>query len=92
MIKSFEHKGLRKFFETGSTAGIQAKHTQKLQVQLTALDSATFPNDLGVPSWKLHALKGNLAGHWAITVNANWRLTFRFEGEDVILVNYQDYH
>lgn len=92
MIKSFEHKGLRKFFETGSTAGIQAKHTQKLQVQLTALDSATSPNDLGVPSWKLHALKGNLAGHWAITVNANWRLTFRFEGEDVILVNYQDYH
>lgn len=92
MIKSFRHKGLRKFFETGSTAGIQAKHAPKLQVQLTALDSAKRPEDMSAPSWKLHSLKGDLAGHWAITVNGNWRLTFAFEGEDAILVDYQDYH
>ncbi|MDT8896335.1 type II toxin-antitoxin system RelE/ParE family toxin [Halomonas sp. I1] len=92
MIKSFRHKGLRKFFETGSTAGIQAKHATKLQIQLTALDSAKCPEDMNVPGWKLHPLKGNLRGHWTITVNGNWRLTFTFDGEDAILVDYQDYH
>ena len=92
MIKSFRHKGLRKFFETGSTAGIQAKHAPKLQMQLTALDSAKRPEDMSAPSWRLHLLKGDLQGHWAITVNGNWRLTFSFDGEDAVLVDYQDYH
>ncbi|MDZ7851745.1 MAG: type II toxin-antitoxin system RelE/ParE family toxin [Halomonas sp.] len=92
MIKSFRHKGLRKFFETGSTAGIQVMHAPKLQVQLTALDSAKRPEDMSAPSWKLHPLKGSLRGRWAITVNGNWRLIFAFDGEDAILVDYQDYH
>lgn len=92
MIKSFKHKGLRKFFETGSTSGIQAKHAAKLRAQLLLLDSAKSPQELNVPSWKLHPLTGNLQGHWSITVSANWRITFRFEGENAYIVDYQDYH
>jgi proteic killer suppression protein len=92
VIKSFEHKGLKKFFETGSKAGIQPKHERILRQQLTALNVATQPQEMNVPTWGWHPLKGELAGHFAVVVNANWRLTFRFAGEDAILVNYQDYH
>lgn len=92
MIRSFKHKGLRLFFETGSTAGIQPKHTGKLRIQLTALDNATCPEDMNAPGWKLHSLSGNLKTHWSVTVNANWRLTFKFESGHAILVDYQDYH
>lgn len=92
MIKSFRHKGLEKFFKSGSTAGIQPKHAVKLQIQLTALNSATRPEDMSAPGWRLHPLKGSLAGHWAITVNGNWRMTFFFEGDNAVLVDYQDYH
>ena len=82
----------RLFFETGSKAGIQAAHAPRLRLQLAALNRAKKPDDMAVPGWRLHALKGNLAGHWAITVNGNWRLTFRFENGDALLVDYQDYH
>ena len=92
MIKSFAHKGIKTFFETGSKAGIQAAHAPKLRLQLAALNRAKKPEDMAVPNWRLHALKGNLSGHWAITVNGNWRLTFRFENGDALLVDYQDYH
>lgn len=92
MIKSFLHKGLELYFQTGSKAGIQPHHAAKLRVQLTMLDKAREPKDMNAPGWKLHSLTGNLAGHWAITVNGNWRITFAFEGEDAILVDYQDYH
>jgi toxin HigB-1 len=92
MIKSFRHKGIEKFFATGSKAGIQAKHAAKLEVQLTTLDEAKTPQDMNVPLWRLHPLTGELADHWAVWVNANWRLTFKFEGEDAVLVDYQDYH
>lgn len=92
MIKSFRHKGLQRFFETGSKAGIQAAHATKLQLQLTALEQAMKPEDLLTTSWGLHQLKGDLKGHWAITVNGNWRMIFTFEGADVILVDYRDYH
>ena len=92
MIKSFKHKGLGKFFQTGSVAGIQAHHAPRLRVQLTKLDSAKAPEDMGLPGWKLHPLKDQLRGHWAITVSGNWRLTFTFEGDDAVLVDYQDYH
>lgn len=93
MIRSFRHKGVQRFFETGSTAGIQAKHAARLRLQLTALDNATEPADMSAPGWKLHPLKGaGLKGHWSIWVNGNWRLTFAFDGKDVILVDYQDYH
>lgn len=92
MIVTFRHKGLEKFFCTGSTAGIQAKHVTKLQIQLTTLNEAQDVDQMNVPGWRLHPLKGNLEGHWSITVNANWRLTFRFENGNAYIVDYQDYH
>lgn len=92
MLKSFLHKGLQAFFETGSKAGIQPHHASRLQRQLVRLDIATGPDDMNVPGWRLHPLSGNLAGHYSITVNGNWRITFRFEEGDAVLVDYQDYH
>ena len=92
MIKSFQHKGLRQFFETGSKAGIQPQHAGKLRIMLTRLDSATGPEDMNAPGWKLHPLTGDLAGNWSVWVNGNWRMTFAFDGKDAILVDYRDYH
>ncbi|MFZ7186487.1 type II toxin-antitoxin system RelE/ParE family toxin [Avibacterium avium] len=92
MVLSFKHKGLELFFKTGKTAGIQAKHANKLRLQLTALDAAKNPFDMNVPSWNLHQLQGNLAEHWSIKVNGNWRLTFKFENGHAEIVDYQDYH
>ena len=92
MIRRFRHKGLQRFFEAGSKAGIQAVHATRLRLQLARLDKAISPQDMDLPNWRLHPLKGNLAGHWAVWVDANWRLTFTFEGEDATLVDYQDYH
>jgi proteic killer suppression protein len=92
VIKSFVHKGLEFFFRTGSKTGIQPSHSKRLRLQLAALDGAIGQQGMNLPGWRLHRLTGNLAGHWAVTVNGNWRLTFRFEGRDAILVDYQDYH
>lgn len=93
MIVSFNHKGLEKFFKTGSTAGIQHKHKNRLAAQLAALDMALSPLDMNLPGWQLHALSGNLDGHWAVSVNGNWRLTFRFNDDgNAEIVDYQDYH
>jgi len=92
MIKSFRHKGVQNFFETGSKAGIQASHSARLRIQLTRLDDATSPQDMNAPGWRLHQLRAELDGHWSVTVNGNWRLTFRFEENDAVLVDYQDYH
>jgi proteic killer suppression protein len=92
MIKSFRHKGLQRYFETGSKAGIQAAHAVKLRLQLAALDQAVKPQDLSAPSWRLHPLKGDWEGHWSITVSGNWRMIFAFDGTDAILVDYLDYH
>ena len=92
MIKSFEHKGLQAFFETGSKAGIQPHHAPKLARQLARLNAATAPEDMNLPGWRLHPLVGSLTGHYSVSVNGNWRLTFRFDGADAVLVDYQDYH
>lgn len=92
MIKNFRHKGLEQFFKTGSKAGIQPHHTNKLRLQLATLDNAKNINDINVPSWRLHSLEGDLTGHYAIWVSGNWRVTFKFEGCDAELVDYQDYH
>ena len=92
MIKSFRHKGLKEFFETGSLVGIQAKHAPRIEVQLTTLNLATAPEEMNIAGWNLHPLQGKLAGLWAIKVNGNWRLTFGFEGDNAVLVDYQDYH
>jgi len=92
MIKSFKHKGLRLFFENGSTKGIQAKHAKKLRMQLAALDTAQIIEDLDIPGYRLHQLKGSLKSVWSITVNGNWRITFEFSEGNVYIVNYEDYH
>jgi proteic killer suppression protein len=92
MIKSFKHSGLQRFYETDSKAGIIPAHAKKLRDQLSLLDVATTPSDMDRSGWKLHSLKGKLAGFWSISVNGNWRLTFRFTGVDVEIVDYQDYH
>lgn len=92
MIKKIVHKGLRQFYESGQTAGIRAEHAPRLGRQLAKLDAARNPADLNIPGWGLHPLKGDRKGHWAISVSGNWRVTFTFEGEDVTLVDYTDYH
>lgn len=92
MIKTFQHKGLQAFFETGSKAGIKPDHAQKLKRLLTRLDLAKSASDVNLPGWRLHQLTGDLSGYYSIVVNGNWRVTFKFEGEDVVLVDYLDYH
>jgi proteic killer suppression protein len=92
MIKTFRHRGIEAFFTTGSKAGIQPHHAAKIARQLMQLDRAKRPEDMNVPGWKLHPLAHDLAGHWSVWINGNWRLTFCFEGEDAVLVDYQDYH
>ena len=92
MIKSFRHGGIERFFKTGSKAGIQPKHSERLRRQLFALDNAKKAEDMNAPGWRLHPLKGDLGGHWSVDVSGNWRLTFAFDGEDAILVDYLDYH
>jgi len=92
VIVSFVHKGLERFYRTGSKAGIQPRHAEKLQRILSNLDVAKQPDDLDLPGYRLHALEGKRKGVWSVTVQANWRITFRFIATDVELVNYEDYH
>jgi len=92
MITSFRHKGLEAFFRSGTQAGIQPIHAKRLREMLTALNAAAGPEDLARPSWRLHGLSGDRAGFLAMTVQANWRLVFRFEGGNVELLDYLDYH
>lgn len=91
VIKSFQHKGLQQFFKKGTKAGINPAHADKLRRQLAVLDNAVSIADIPA-AWKPHGLSGPLVGHHAIWVTGNWRLTFRFEGTDVHLLDYQDYH
>jgi proteic killer suppression protein len=92
MIKSFKHKGLRQFFELGDTSGIQAKHIKKLRIQLAAIDTAQVIDDIDLPSFSLHPLKGERHGIWSVSVNANWRVTFEFRDGNAFILNYEDYH
>ena len=92
MIRTFRHKGLEAFFATGKKSGIQPHHAEKLRRLLAVLNAAARPEAMNLPGFKWHSLSGDLAGHWAVTVNGNWRLTYTFEGVDAILVDYQDYH
>lgn len=92
MIISFVHKGLERFYRNGKTSGIQAKHVQRLRLILTNLDQAETADDMDLPGLRLHPLKGSRKGTWSVTVSGNWRVTFRFTGRDVEIVNYEDYH
>ena len=92
MIKSFRHKGLKKIYETGSQAGVQANHVNRLRMQLIALDTAQTIDDMDVPGFKLHALKGKLKGRLSIWVSGNWRITFEFRDGNAFILDYEDYH
>lgn len=92
MIRSFLHKGIENFFNTGKTSGIQANHAVKLRLILTNLNVAEKPDDMDLPGLALHHLKGRRKTVWAVKVNRNWRITFRFRGRNAELVNYEDYH
>jgi len=92
MIRSFRHRGLETFFESGSTRGIQSKHSKKLRMQLSALDTTQTIEDIDIPDYRLHSLKGARRGLWSITVNGNWRVTFEFTDGNAYIVNYEDYH
>jgi proteic killer suppression protein len=92
VIKTFRHKGLAAFYEKGSKAGIRPDHASRLARQLRRLDEAQNPADMNIPGWRMHSLSGALAGHYAVWVSGNWRLTFTFDGVHAVLVDYQDYH
>jgi proteic killer suppression protein len=92
MIISFIHKGLERFYKTGRSSGIQAKHTKRLRLILTNLDQAESPQDMDLPGLRLHELKGRRKKIWSVSVSGNWRVTFRFIGRDAEIVNYEDYH
>lgn len=92
MIKSFRHKGLKAFYSTGTKAGIQAKHADRLRLILARLDAAYEAHDMDLPGLKLHKLSGDFKGLWSVEVSGNWRVIFRFEGHNAFDVDYIDYH
>ena len=92
MIREFKHKGLEKFFLTGSKAGIQAAQAGKLRLILGRLNASTSPRDMNLPGLYWHELKGDRQGTWSVRVTGNWRITFKFDGPDAIAVHYEDYH
>ncbi|MFZ5912679.1 MAG: type II toxin-antitoxin system RelE/ParE family toxin [Pseudomonadota bacterium] len=92
MIRSFEHKGLRRFWETGSTSEIQKSQAVRLRLILQRLNSAREIRDINFHDARLHPLKGDMKGLWSVTVSGNWRITFGFEDGDAYIVNYLDYH
>jgi len=92
MLQPSWHKGLRRFFESGSVAGIQPQHAKRLRMQLAALDSAQLIEDMHIPGFRLHPLKGADRGRWSIRVNGNWRLTFEFRDGQAYVLDCEDYH
>lgn len=92
MIVSFRHKGLRRLFESGSVSGVQASHAKRLRLQLAALDTAQAVEDMDIPGFRLHPLKGRMLGRWALSVSGNWRLTFEFRDGNAYVLDYEDYH
>ena len=92
MITRWVHKGLRGFFETGSTRGIRPEHASRLRLILARLNASSELRDTNLPGLRLHPLKGRLKGAWAVDVSGNWRVVFRFEGKDAVDVDYVDYH
>ncbi len=92
VIKSFKHKGLKLFFTTGSTAGINPNHAARLEERLQALHTAMSIDDMDIPGWRLHPLKGDHFGLWAVNISGNWRIVFEFKDGHAHVVNYEDYH
>ena len=92
MIKTIRHRGLRRFYEAGSKKGVQADHVSRLRLRLAALDTAQVVEDMDIPGFRLHELRGNQDGRWSIFVSGNWRLTFEFKDGNAYLLDYEDYH
>ena len=92
MIQSFRHKGLRRFYESGSAAGIQTHHAKRLRMLLTALDTAQSIEDMDIPGFRLHQLRGEERGRWSVWVNGSWRVTFEFKDGHAYVLDYEDYH
>lgn len=92
MIRGFRHKGLKRLFENGETKGVHPEHVDKLENILAVLNRARTPDDMNLPGFRLHPLKGELRGCWSVTVRANWRVTFRLREEDAFDVDLVDYH
>ena len=92
MIQSFLHKGLKRFYETGSKSGIQAKHAKRLRMQLNALDTAVKIGGMDIPGFKLDVLIGNEKGRWSFWVNGKWRITFEYRDGHAHVLDYEDYH
>ncbi|MDR3158747.1 MAG: type II toxin-antitoxin system RelE/ParE family toxin [Zoogloeaceae bacterium] len=92
MIQNFRHKGLRRFFTGGDSRGIPAQYAARMERLLDRLEAAVKPEDMDLPGYRFHALKGDRRGDYAVSVSANWRLTFRFDDEDATNVDLEDYH
>ena len=92
MIRSFRHKGLKRLFTDDDRSKVSAQDADKIARILARLNRSRGPEDMAVPGFRLHPLKGNLKGFWAVTVRANWRVIFHFEGEDAADVDLIDYH
>lgn len=92
MIQTFRHKGLKRFFETGNTSGIQTTHSNRLRLILTVLNQARHIKDVDLPGLRLHPLKGNRQGYWSVSISGNWRVIFRYDDGDVYDINLVDYH
>ncbi len=92
MIGTWRHKGLKRFYETGSRSGIQPAHASRLRMQFAAMETAHSVDDMDIPGFRLHPLKGSDRGRWSIWVNGNWRLTFEFRDGNVHVLDYEDYH
>jgi proteic killer suppression protein len=92
VITSFRHRGLERFFLTGSKAGVRPEHADRLRLVLGRLAAAISAQDMDLPGLRLHPLKGRLKGRWSVTISGNWRVTFAFSGKDAVQVDYEDYH
>ena len=92
MIKSFIHKGLENFYTEGSKAGIQARHEKRLRLILAQINQAEIVKDIDIPTLRLHQLKGDRKGVWAVTFQANLRITFKFQDVNAEVLNYEEYH
>ncbi|EEW0115655.1 type II toxin-antitoxin system RelE/ParE family toxin [Escherichia albertii] len=92
MIKSWKHKGLQRFFETGSASGINTNHVKRLRMRLQVIDQAEIIDDINLAGYRLHQLQGDRADTWSVTVSGNWRITFEFRDGDAYILNYEDYH
>jgi toxin HigB-1 len=92
VITSFRHRGLERFFLSGSKAGVRPEHAERLRLVLGRLAAAVTAQDMNLPGLRLHPLKGRLKGRWSVTISGNWRVTFAFSGKDAVQVDYEDYH